>query len=685
MAARSATPPAPWSKSLVEPNIHEAAYVHSFANVVGDVRIGSGVTIAPGTSIRAEEGSPFHVGTGSTIQAGVLIHGLERGRVVGDDATPYSVWIGANTAITHMAIVHGPAYVGDGCFIGFRSTVFNARLGDGCIVMMHALVQDVEIPPGKLVPSGAVITSQQQADQLPDVRQVDCALASQVSGITSSLGFASGVASVAAGHQDRGSVPHKGLVTGDTDQFTAAHIDKHGESQRQLTQGGSMDSTVISQIRQLLAQGYRIGTEHADVRRFQTSSWQSCAPIQATHESQVVAELNSCLVEHAGEYVRLIGIDPKAKRRVLEAIVQRPGDTPAQISQSGTAHSYTAPKAQSFSNSSYSGSNGQVTGGISADAVAQVRNLLAQGARIGMEHADPRRFQTSSWTSCSPVQSTRETDVLTALEACVREHPGEYVRLIGIDPKAKRRIAEMIIQRPNGKSPQVSGGASHSSAPSQPSYGTPASSSANAEWTQQVSQLMAQGYTIGVEFADERRFRTSSWTSAPAIQARREGEAIAAIQSLLSEHSKDYVRLVGIDPKGKRRVAETIIHRPNGKGGSTAPAAAPASSHSAPTSAYNAPASNSGGGPLNGDVANQVRQLLAQGYRITTEYADARRFKTSSWQSGKPIQANRDSEVMAALNAFIAEHQGEYVRLVGIDPKVKRRVVETIIQQPGKR
>jgi len=35
--------------------------------------------------------------------------------------------------------------------------------------MMHALIQDVEIPAGKYVPSGSVITNQQQADRLRDV------------------------------------------------------------------------------------------------------------------------------------------------------------------------------------------------------------------------------------------------------------------------------------------------------------------------------------------------------------------------------------------------------------------------------------------------------------------------------------------------------------------------------------
>jgi len=30
------------------------------------------------------------------------------------------------------------------------------------------------------------------------------------------------------------------------------------------------------------------------------------------------------LTSHSGEYVRLVGIDPQAKRRVLETTIQRP-------------------------------------------------------------------------------------------------------------------------------------------------------------------------------------------------------------------------------------------------------------------------------------------------------------------------------------------------------------------------
>ncbi len=109
VARSSAAPPTPWSKSLTTPKIDETAYVHSFSNIIGDVRVGAKVLVAPGTSIRADEGSPFYIGSGTNVQDGVVVHGLERGRVIGDDNQDYSVWIGDNASITHMALIHRPA------------------------------------------------------------------------------------------------------------------------------------------------------------------------------------------------------------------------------------------------------------------------------------------------------------------------------------------------------------------------------------------------------------------------------------------------------------------------------------------------------------------------------------------------------------------------------------------------
>ena len=105
----------------------------------------------------------------------------------------------------------------------------------------------------------------------------------------------------------------------------------------------------------------------------------------------------------------------------------------------------TAVKVSNSSNSAYGGGS---VGNLSADMLSRIRQLLSQGYRIGTEHADERHFRTSSWHSCSPIATSNESEVVRALEACLAEHGDEYVRLLGIDPKAKRRVFEGIIHRP---------------------------------------------------------------------------------------------------------------------------------------------------------------------------------------------------------------------------------------------
>ena len=300
MVVRStAAPPTTWSRDLAEPKIDESAFVHSFSNVIGDVRISPNVIVAPGTSIRADEGKPFYIGENTNIQDGVVIHGLEQGRVIGDDQQEYSIWIGQDACITHMALIHGPCYVGDGCFIGFRSTVFNAKVGAGCIVMMHALIQDVEIPPGKYVASGSVITTQQQADRLPDVQAEDKEFAHHVVGINQEL---------RAGYL---CIEDNKCITDFRKKieksYTSNRVERLERSQEVLN--NSLSGETVEQVRYLLNQGYKIGTEHVDKRRFRTGSWYSCQPIEARTLNDAIAALEHCMVEHSGEYIRLFGID----------------------------------------------------------------------------------------------------------------------------------------------------------------------------------------------------------------------------------------------------------------------------------------------------------------------------------------------------------------------------------------
>jgi len=59
------------------PLVHELAYVDPMANVAGAVEIGKRVYVAPFVSVRGDEGQPIHVGHGSNLQDGVVIHALE--------------------------------------------------------------------------------------------------------------------------------------------------------------------------------------------------------------------------------------------------------------------------------------------------------------------------------------------------------------------------------------------------------------------------------------------------------------------------------------------------------------------------------------------------------------------------------------------------------------------------------
>ena len=322
-------PPTPWDSDLDQPKIAASAYVHPQCSLIGDVELGENVIVAPNTSIRADEGAPFYIGANTNIQDGVVIHGLEQGRIFGDDQQAYSVWIGHDTCITHMALIHGPAYVGNECFIGFRSTVFNAQIGHGCIVMMHALSQDVEIPPGKYVPSGAVRTTQQAADRLPDATESDRTFSHHVVEVNQAL---------RAGYRCSDGIACAPSLKNPTTS-NGAHSNGNGSNGNGSNGNGSngsfsmpqngktthpLQADVVDIIRQQLRQGYHIGLESADPRRFKVGSWQSGPPITSTYEAQVLTQVEQFLTHHPGNYVRLLSIDPKVKQRQLEKIIQKP-------------------------------------------------------------------------------------------------------------------------------------------------------------------------------------------------------------------------------------------------------------------------------------------------------------------------------------------------------------------------
>ena len=688
MAVRTkAAPPTPWSSNLAEPQVDRSAYVHSFSRLIGDVRVGANVFIAPGSSIRADEGTPFYIGESTNIQDGVVIHGLEKGRVTGGDGKDYSVWIGKNTCITHMALIHGPAFVGDECFIGFRSTVFNAKVGDGCIVMMHALIQDVEIPPGKYIPSGAVIVNQQQANRLPDVTDSDRSFANHVVEVNEALlaGYrcVEDTACVTNVSKNQEQLTQEQTRTGESLAAKVSQKNTYTNSVGNM----SLSSDIRAQIGSLLSQGCTISTEYANKRRFKTKSWLSAGQI-AGRENQVMAELESILGQHQGEYVRVIGVDPNAKRRLAEIIVQRPEDALNNGSTQSTAknnirHSNGGrSRNRSTSYSSPSSSN------LSSEVVQQIRSLLKQGCNIGIEHASERRFKTKSWLTVEQVGGS-ESQVISSIESALAEYPGEYIRIIGVDPNLKKRLTQIIIQRPGDRQVESSGRATSNYSSNGNGYSSDVKGNLSPDTLQEIHSLLAGGYKIGTEHASKRRFKTKSWQSCSPIDSNREPEVISALEACLAEHAGEYVRMIGIDPDAKRRVSETIIQRPGDTSAAKTNSVTTSDSNNGSKPNY----SNGNGTShrysneyshrhLNEEALAEIRSLLSAGYKIGAEHANKRRFKTKSWQSCSPVESGHELDVISALEVCLAEHEGEYVRIIGIDPNAKRRVSETIIQRP---
>ena len=141
------------------PEIHPSALIDPSAQIIGQVKIGKNVFIAPLTIIRADERgpdgtvSPIIIGEEVNIQDGVIIH-THGGQ---------SVTIGARTSVAHGVVIHGPCTIGEGCFLAIRSTLYSATLESSVWVGMGAIIMRATLDNHTHVPAGSVIRSRPDA------------------------------------------------------------------------------------------------------------------------------------------------------------------------------------------------------------------------------------------------------------------------------------------------------------------------------------------------------------------------------------------------------------------------------------------------------------------------------------------------------------------------------------------
>jgi carbonic anhydrase/acetyltransferase-like protein (isoleucine patch superfamily) len=166
-----------FNPDIESPVVGAGAYVDALASVIGNVSIGKQVFVAPFASIRGDEGQPIVVGEGSNVQDGVVLHALEtlsegepvEKNLVTVGGKKYAVYIGKGVSLAHQSQVHGPAAVGDHTFVGMQALVFKATIGKNVVIEPGAKVIGVNVPEGRYVPAGSVVTTQAQADALPEI------------------------------------------------------------------------------------------------------------------------------------------------------------------------------------------------------------------------------------------------------------------------------------------------------------------------------------------------------------------------------------------------------------------------------------------------------------------------------------------------------------------------------------
>ena len=140
--------------------IDSTSYIDPTAVIIGNVKIGMNVYVGPGAVLRADESkSSITINDNANVQDRVTIHALANS----------SVLIEENTSLAHGCIIHGPCKIGKGCFIGFGSVVFNAKIDKGTVVKHLCCVEEVVIPTERVVESGVTISNENDVKELRPV------------------------------------------------------------------------------------------------------------------------------------------------------------------------------------------------------------------------------------------------------------------------------------------------------------------------------------------------------------------------------------------------------------------------------------------------------------------------------------------------------------------------------------
>ncbi len=121
----------------LEPEIHETAYVHPDAVIIGAVTLGPKASVWANAVLRADDGR-IVIGEGSNVQDGAVLH-----------CTPFhDTIVGNYCTVGHIAHLEG-CTIKDRALVGTASVVLHeAIVGEGALVGANAVVVGgTEVPP----------------------------------------------------------------------------------------------------------------------------------------------------------------------------------------------------------------------------------------------------------------------------------------------------------------------------------------------------------------------------------------------------------------------------------------------------------------------------------------------------------------------------------------------------------
>ncbi len=157
----SPAPKTSWNTKPVAPTVGKNVRLEEFARIVGDVRLGANSVVGERTSIRADEGAPIVIGNNAQIEDRVTFHALKG----------TNIKIGNNLDTDDNIVFHGPLEVGNNLTIGDDAILFKSKVGNNVTIGTKAVVVGVTLRDRTIVPDNALITTQAEADKLPQVRR----------------------------------------------------------------------------------------------------------------------------------------------------------------------------------------------------------------------------------------------------------------------------------------------------------------------------------------------------------------------------------------------------------------------------------------------------------------------------------------------------------------------------------